>query len=226
VKISLVIPVINEAGQLPQTIRRAWECGADEVVRVDGGSADGSLEIARQSECRLVRSSTGRAVQMNRGARESSGDALVFLHADNWLAVGACAQIRSALSDCQNQFGAFSQQIESPRGVYRWIESGNRWRVKWQGLIYGDQALFIRRNVFDQVGGFPEIELMEDFALSQKLKSVGTPVLLPGPTFVCPRRWEKSGPVRQTIRNWMIATGYRLGVSPNWLAKRYRRHDK
>ncbi len=224
-KISVVIPVINEADHLRRAIRRAWDSGANEVVIVDGGSTDDSVDVARNSNCILVQSDPGRAVQMNRGAHASSGELLIFLHADNWLSASACDQVRSAMSDPRNPFGAFAQRIESERGIYRWIESGNLWRAKWQGLIYGDQGLFIRRDVFVELGGFPEIELMEDFALSRKLKCFGRPVLLPGPTFVNPRRWEKSGPIRQTIRNWMISAGYQLGVSPAWLSKRYRRHD-
>ena len=163
---------------------------------------------------------------MNRGAQQASGDVLVFLHADNWLAPGACDQIRSAFKSNENRFGAFEQQIDNSRRIYRWIEFGNRLRVKWQGLIYGDQAMFIRRDEFEKIGGFPEIELMEDFALSRQLKSLGKPVILPGPTYVNSRRWQKSGPVRQTIRNWFISTAYRCHVSPGWLSKRYRRHDK
>lgn len=225
-KISIIIPVINEADQLPLAIQRAWQSGAGEVVVVDGGSTDSSVDVAENSNCELVRCDAGRAVQMNRGACVARGDVLVFLHADNWLSPTACEQIRSACSNSQYRFGAFEQQIENDRRIYRWIESGNRWRVKWQGLIYGDQAFFIFRDDLEQLGGFPEIELMEDFALSQKLKSIGKPVLLPGPTFVNARRWEKSGPIRQTIRNWLLSMAYRLGVSPNWLSKRYRRHDK
>lgn len=225
-KISIVIPVINEADHVRQAIGRAWKSGADQVVVVDGGSSDHTNTIVGEAECLFVISRPGRAIQMNRGAAESDGDVLVFLHADNWLAENACEQIRAALEKSQHQFGAFRQKIDSAHVVYRWIEYGNQLRVKWQGLIYGDQSFFIERELFDQVGGFPEIELMEDFELSKCLRPMGKPVLLPGPTFVSPRRWEKAGLIRQTVRNWFLTLSYRLGASPKWLAARYRRHDK
>ncbi len=225
-KISIVIPVINEAGQIRLAISRAWASGADQVVVVDGGSSDQTPAIAAAENCLLIESRPGRATQLNRGAAESSGDVFVFLHADNWLATDACNQIRSALEDRQIHFGAFRQKIEGEDRIYRWIETGNELRVKWQGLIYGDQALFIRSEMFERAGGFPEIELMEDFAISQRLCKLGRPVVLAGPTFVNARRWKDTGPVRQTLRNWCLSFAYRLGASPVWLAARYRRHDQ
>lgn len=226
-KISVIIPVVNEAHQLPGALEHAWQCGADEVIVVDGGSTDQTRQIALASDCLLATSPPGRAIQMNRGAELASGDVLVFIHADNWLAPQGGDQMRQALArNGAVPFGAFEQRIENDRRIYRWIETGNRLRVKWQGLIYGDQAFFIRRETFYELGGFPSIQLMEDFELSRRLKSLGPPLLLRGPTYVNARRWEKMGPVRQTVRNWMVAAAYRLGVSASWLAKRYRRHDK
>ena len=207
-------------------IERAWECGADEVVVVDGGSSDGTQEILRKAKCHFVKSSPGRSAQMNAGAKVTEADVLLFLHADNWLSNDACHQIRDAFQESNFGFGAFEQKIGSPDRIYRWIESGNRWRAVRQGLIYGDQALFIRRRLFEQLGGFPKIPLMEDFELSRQTRLVGDAVILPGPTYVSARRWERSGPIRQTLRNWFISCAYRLGASPEWLAKRYRRHDQ
>ena len=225
VKISIIIPVINEADQIRLAIDRAWASGATEVVVVDGGSTDATMEIASGEKCLVVSSLPGRAIQMNCGANASQGDVLVFLHADNWLAAGSCDQIRTAFSDERNRFGGFCQKIEHSRSVYRWIESGNELRLKRQGLIYGDQAFFIRRALFESLGGFPEIQLMEDFAFSRKLRRHGKPVLLSGPTYISPRRWEKNGLARQTLSNWFLSFAYRFGASPAWLASRYRRHD-
>jgi len=226
VKISIVIPVVNESDLIAQSIACAWSAGADQVIVVDGGSTDGTLDQLANLDCELVRSTAGRAIQMNKGAESCTGDVLVFLHADNWLEVGSCSQIRTGLVDSDFEFGAFRQRIDHDRMLFRWVEFGNELRVKWQGLIYGDQAFFITRKRFDLVGGFPQIDLMEDFQISRTLRRFGKPLLLDGPTIVSARRWLTSGVVRQTIRNWMMCGAYRLGVSPRRLNQRYRRHDQ
>ena len=225
-KICIIIPVINEAREISRSIDRACESGADEIVVVDGGSTDGTQDILRDANCVFIESKPGRAIQMNAGAKATRSDVILFLHADNWLAKNACLQIRDAFQNEEIQFDAFEQKIQNEGRVFRWIESGNRWRVARQGLIYGDQAFFIRQDLFEQLGGFPEIPLMEDFELSRRLRVAGKPIILPGPTFVSARRWERVGPIRQTIRNWFLSTAYRLGVSTEWIAKRYRRHDQ
>ena len=226
VKISIVIPVVNEIDVIAQSVERAWSAGADEVIVVDGGSTDGTLAELATLDCNSVQSKAGRALQMNNGVKYSTGEVLVFLHADNWLEVDSCAQIRKALKDSGFEFGAFRQRINDDSLLYRWVEFGNELRVKYQGLIYGDQAFFITRKWFDLVEGFPQIDLMEDFQISRTLRKLGRPLLLDGPTFVSPRRWLKVGVVRQTIRNWMMCCAYRLGVSPDRLSQYYRRHDQ
>ena len=226
VKISIVIPVVNEIDVIAQSVERAWSAGADEVIVVDGGSTDGTLAELATLDCNSVQSKAGRALQMNNGVKYSTGEVLVFLHADNWLEVDSCAQIRKALKDSGFEFGAFRQRINDDSLLYSWVEFGNELRVKYQGLIYGDQAFFITRKWFDLVEGFPQIDLMEDFQISRTLRKLGRPLLLDGPTFVSPRRWLKVGVVRQTIRNWMMCCAYRLGVSPDRLSQYYRRHDQ
>lgn len=228
VKVSIVIPVINESGQISQSVQRAWESGASQVIVVDGGSTDSTPEIVRELDCQLVESLPGRAIQMNAGARVATGNVVVFLHADNWLVEDGCEQIRLALSSNSKTFGGFKQVIEHPRAVYRLIAWGNGMRLKCQGLIYGDQAFFIRREDFEAIGGFPQQALMEDFEISRRLRKrkLGQPCLLMGPTFVSARRWETAGPIRQTVRNWFLSLAYRLGASPEWVSSRYRRHDK
>ena len=218
--------MINEAEQLPESVMRAWQAGAHEVVVVDGGSTDSTKEIATGLECVLTTSPRGRALQLNHGATAASGDVLLFLHADNWLIADACDQIQELFQTTGHLFGGFRQEIQNPRKPFRWIESGNAFRLRRQGLIYGDQAMFVHRELFEKIGGFPEIELMEDFEISRLLKPHGKPALLKGPTYVSARRWERVGWFRQTALNWSLSTAYRWGASPAWIARQYRRHDK
>ena len=225
VSISIIIPAINEAHVIGDAVRRAWQAGADEVVVADGGSVDQTTRLATDEGALVADSALGRGQQLNAGAGMASGDVLLFLHADNWLVAGGCQQIRDAMVSGNVQFGAFEQRIENPRLIYRWIETGNRWRVTWRGLIYGDQGLFIRRELFKSLKGFPEIPIMEDLAFSRILKRQGRAVLLPGPTHVSARRWQHQGPVRQTLRNWYLSTAFLLGASPESLSQKYRRHD-
>ena len=219
--VSVIIPVLNEAGVIRESIARAWQAGADEVLVADGGSTDDTLKIVGESKCRLVSSPAGRAVQQNAAARIATSDVLLFLHADTWLPEGAIAQVRAA---CQNRavtYGAFRQHIEADGLLYRWLERGNAARIRWLGLPYGDQGTFVRRETFAQVGGFPETRLMEDLLLMRRLRKQSWPTLLPGPLFVSARRWQKHGVLRQTARNWLLLAGERLGVSPDQLARWY-----
>jgi rSAM/selenodomain-associated transferase 2 len=222
---SIVIPVINESKQLPIAIDRAWEAGAGEVIIADGGSRDGTQAIAETSQCVLVESKPGRGIQLNAGARQATGDIILFLHVDNWLVKNGCQQIAEAMTDSNSRAGFFKQRIESRKLIYRLIEKGNQWRGQYQRLVYGDQAMFIESTLFRELGGFPDITIMEDFAFSQAIRSHTNFVMLEGPTFVSPRRWEKHGPFRQTATNWLLSSAFRLGASPEWIAQRYRRHD-
>lgn len=220
-KISIVIPVFNEQSVIASAIDRAWLAGADEVVIVDGGSDDDTTANAISQNCQLVTAEKGRASQMNAGATIASGEVLLFLHADNWLAEDSCSQIRAAIQGSSERWGGFRQQIEDPSLLFRLIEHGNSLRCRCQNLVYGDQGIFVTRTLFDSVGGFPKLPLMEDFELSRRLAIQDRPALLPGPIHVSARRWRAKGVVRQTLRNWKIATAYRLGVSVDQLAAWY-----
>ena len=282
--ISVIIPVLNESDRVVDSVEAARFAGADEIILVDGGSTDGTAELARSlarktdraadsgtpergeaaspdpeqatfgqkpagriaREWRVsngeasgtnvsspgpaqvwsVESSPGRARQMNAGAAIARGDCLLFLHVDNRLAPGALDTLRRSWPSDQQAYGGFRQKIESDGRIYRWIEQGNLFRARRQRLVYGDQGLFVSRLLWERWGPFPEVELMEDFILSQRLSRTGPPIILPGPLHVDPRRWERHGPIRQTLTNWMISTAYRLGVPPARLARFYRRHDR
>jgi len=232
-KVSVVIPVINEALAIARSVDLAWKAGADEVIVVDGGSSDSTVEICQQTRCRVVQSEAGRGIQLHAGAMKATGDVLLFLHADNWLVENAIQQIKSLDGDHRQLFGGFQQRIEQAGWMFRWIERGNAWRVRWRGLVYGDQAMFVSKALYDSAGGFRAIVLMEDLAFSQKVKamrrknkSVSTPQLLAGPTHVDARRWQEAGPIRQTLKNWFLSTAYLFGADPHRLAERYGRHDR
>lgn len=218
--ISIVIPTLNEQAAIRISIQSAIDAGAGEIIIADGGSTDDTLAIARDAGAsKLVRSFPGRGTQQNAGAAVATRDVLLFLHADIRLGSECLAQI--ATSD-DFVWGGFRQRIDSPGRSYRAIEFGNSLRVRVRGMAFGDQAIFVRSNVFRQQGGFPEIPLMEDVDLSKRLRRIQHPVLLPGPVKISPRRWEKNGIARQTLTNWSIQIAYATGTSPEKLARRYR----
>ena len=162
---------------------------------------------------------------MNYGAAIATGEILLFLHSDTRLPTDFIEAIKTTLSRPEVIAGAFRLQIDDPQPSLRWIERMVQWRSQFFSLPYGDQAVFVTRQAFDECGGFPDFELMEDVALGDRLKKLGWPVLLEGPVEVGARRWKKNRAVRQTVKNWYLFTRYRLGSSPKKLANLYRRHD-
>ena len=223
--VSFVIPALNESANISRAVETAFNAGAEEVIVADGGSSDDTVERASSAGARVVHSSPGRAVQQNAGASLATGDVLLFQHADNWCAPATVEQIRTALADEAVQGGAFRQRIEAAGILFRLLEWGNAIRVTWRRTPFGDQAIFMRRAFFNQLGGFPEVRLMEDVLLMHEFRKHCRPVLLDGPHYVCARRWQERGVVRQTLRNWRIQLAHRWGASPEELARLYPRHD-
>lgn len=223
-KISVIIPTLNEAGTIARAIGGAQSGGAHEVIVVDGGSDDGTGDVVRPMQCDLLECAPGRAAQQNLGARHATGDVLLFQHADNWLDPVGLHQIEAALADDGVLGGAFLQQIEASGRLYRALERGNAWRARRLKLPYGDQGIFMRRQVFERLGGFPEVPIMEDLLLMRRFRRLGRPVLLPGPLHVSPRRWQRNGVVGQTARNWLLLSATLLGVSPHRLVAFYPPH--
>ena len=220
--LSIVIPTLNEAAGIQQNIQRAWELRPHEIIVSDGLSDDGTGDLARSSGATVVTSERGRGRQLNAGARAATGDVLLFLHADCWLEPSSAEQIETALRDDAVIGGAFRQRIDHDRKIFRWLEWSNGLRVRWKHLPFGDQGIFVRRSAFEVAGGFAEVRLMEDVLLMREFRRRRWRLeLLPGPIHVDPRRWLKHGVVRQTLRNWMLLTGLRLGVSPDRLAEYY-----
>ncbi|MCA8997528.1 MAG: TIGR04283 family arsenosugar biosynthesis glycosyltransferase [Planctomycetaceae bacterium] len=225
-RISVIIPVLNEEEHIADVIaatRRAGEC---EIIVCDGGSTDQTIIRANDADL-VLQTKPGRAAQMNAGAAEATGRVLLFLHADCRLSEGFHQAILSALTDPKVVGGCFQQSIDNKRPIYRGIEWGNAQRVHWLGWIYGDQGLFIKRELFAKLHGFPPVPLMEDLYLSKQLHRHGRLTVLPGPLMVDARRWEKTGPIRLTLRNWSFIVLAHLGVSLDQLASCYghvRRH--
>ncbi|QDV13179.1 PGL/p-HBAD biosynthesis glycosyltransferase [Rosistilla oblonga] len=223
-EISVVIPALNEAENIDRCVRSVAAAG--EVIVVDGGSDDATAEIAAAAGAKVIVSSSGRATQQNAGAKVASGAVLMFLHADNHLAADAIEQVCNALTEQPERWGgAMEQRIESAGIAFRLLEWGNACRVRLRGLPFGDQAIFVRRDAFQRVGGFPDEPIMEDLILSQRLRQIARPLILPGPVFVDPRRWQQRGIVRQTFRNFALQIAFALGVSPRRLRQYYANHQ-
>ena len=220
-KLSVIIPALNEAAGIEAAIGRAWDLAPCEVIVVDGGSSDATVQTARQCQCILLESPRGRAVQQNLGSQHAQGDVLLFLHADTWLDAAGIEQIEAAFADPKVVSGAFRQCIDAPGMRYRCLERGNALRVQLRGLPYGDQGIVIRRETFERMGRFPEVRLLEDWLFMRQLRRSAWPVLMPGPLHVSARRWQKHGVLRQTLRNWSILAAASLGVSPDRLADYY-----
>jgi rSAM/selenodomain-associated transferase 2 len=220
--VSVIIPTWNEAETIAATIRSLREQGPCEIIVVDGGSTDTTLEQARAAD-RVIVAEPGRAVQMNAGAREATCEILLFLHADCRLDHGALRAIERTLSRRKVLAGCFSMRVAAEGWGYRSIDACASARVRFSGIVYGDQGLFLRRSDFERLGGFPLIRLMEDVFFSHRIATEGRVVVLPERIHVSPRRWQKIGMVRQTLRNWTLTALALAGVSPDRLAEYYPR---
>ncbi|MBI1819771.1 MAG: TIGR04283 family arsenosugar biosynthesis glycosyltransferase [Nitrospirae bacterium] len=221
-KISVIIPVLNEEKVLQKTLQRLKK-GADlELIVVDGGSLDSTPAIARAFTRKVFASPPGRARQMNEGARHAEGEILLFLHADSQIAPGGLGRIVPAITGGQALGGAFRLAIDSQNIFLRMIAWFANLRTAITGIPYGDQGIFITRSAFEKMGGFPDIPLMEDVELSKKMKRAGKIVLLKEKIAASPRRWKKEGIFLTTLKNWTLLACYLLGVPAERLAARYR----
>jgi len=218
--LSIIIPTLNEAERIATTIARTRGLGPCEIIIADGGSSDRTRELAVGADA-VIETPRGRAVQQNSGAAAARGEVLLFLHADCWLEPGALQGIQAALDDPGSVGGCFRQTIDAPGVAYRLLECGNSLRVRTLGWAYGDQGIFVRREVFTALGGFPALPLMEDLYFTKRLQRAGRFRLLFQRLHVSPRRWERKGVVRQTLRNWRLIALAHCGVSLERLARHY-----
>ena len=219
--ISVIIPVLNEAKLLENTLTQLQpELEGHELIVVDGGSTDNTLSIAKKYG-RVISSERGRAKQLNAGAASASGDILIFLHADIWLEKGAFEAVESTLA---SGFvgGGFLQKIDGKSYLYRVIEITADMRGKYLKVFYGDSGIFVRRTVFQRIGGFPDVPIMEEMGFSKELRRLGKTKMIVPHIHISARRWERNGIVRTTAKNWLITFLYFIGFSLDRLAKLYR----
>ena len=193
---------------------------------VDGGSTDATAAVAaRYPRARLLASPRGRARQMNAGARATRGDVLLFLHADTLLPDGALGAVEAALVDPGVAAGRFDVSFDNPRLVFRMIAWFMNERSRWTGISTGDQALFVRRAVFESLGGYAEMPLMEDVELCRRLKRRGRLAALPLRVRTSARKWERDGAIRTILLMWALRFLYMAGVSPERLHRWYYRRE-
>jgi rSAM/selenodomain-associated transferase 2 len=218
--LSVVIPALNEEPCIGDAVRSVRDVA--EVIVVDGGSADATVDAAERAGARVIHSPRGRGVQLDRGARAAAGDWLVFLHADTRLEPGWDRALSSLEGDVLG--GAFRLAVRSPRRAYRVIEAGVALRCRLFRLPFGDQAIFVRREVYGMIGGFPPFPLMEDLVFSQRLARAGRMAFPPLRAFTSARRWEEGGVVATTVRNLGLQALYACGWPPERLARFYGEH--
>ncbi len=219
--ISIIIPTYNEASTIKITIEHLKNLnGIHEIIVVDGGSADETISKIAEG-VKLIQAPKGRAIQMNTGAQIASGEVLLFLHSDTRLPYDVPEQIKTALSNKNVIGGAFKLKFDHPGLFFYLAALGSNLRAALTGIYFGDQAIFARRKDFLQLGGYPAVELMEDWILSRKLKLAGKTVLLTGPVITSARRWLFYGKWRTAWLMHKIKFLYLLGVSPSHLNRMY-----
>ncbi|WP_373499247.1 TIGR04283 family arsenosugar biosynthesis glycosyltransferase [Desulfococcus sp.] len=224
--ISVVIPVLHESGGINRLLAHLTRlpcAGNLEIIVVDGAPSAETIEAIRDPRVRKVRSGRGRGIQMNAGAREASGDILLFLHADTRLPPSGPADIARAMRSSSAVGGAFSLSIDSRCPCYRVIETTATLRSRITRVPYGDQAIFIRRGYFLRIGGFAAFPILEDVELMRRIKKTGERIVLLSPRVrTSARRWERTGIFRNTLRNWLILILFRMGVPAERLDRFYR----
>lgn len=221
-KISVIIPVLNEAATIQETLSEFPAVSGVEVIIVDGGSQDETVTLAQSMGMKVISAPLGRASQMNAGAAVATGDILLFLHGDTRLPHEFDHWVRQILQEPGTIAGAFELRIDSEQRGLRWVERMVNWRSHFLALPYGDQAIFLKAAVFRDLGGFPELPIMEDFEFIRGLRRLGKIGIIPTPVITSGRRWQRLGVLKTTLINQLIIAGYYLGISPNRLVRWYR----
>lgn len=220
-KVSVIIPVLNEERTIVTTLRAVVALAPHEIIVVDGGSSDRTRELCGSFDVKLLSAERGRARQMNSGARQATGDVLVFLHADTRLPETALADIELALSDRRCIGGRFDVDLEGSHPMLKVVGALINFRSRITRVGTGDQAIFVRRRIFEQAGGYPDIPLMEDVAFCRALKRLGPIACLRSRVATSARRWENDGVWRTILRMWALKALYFAGVAPTRLKHFY-----
>jgi rSAM/selenodomain-associated transferase 2 len=222
--ISIIVPVLNESTALPTLLERLLPLQQQgcEVLFVDGGSVDGSVDRIEAAEFRVVQSERGRARQMNAGAAQAKGDVFLFLHADTELPLVAIECVRQALASGKHRWGRFDVRISGSHWMLPVIATMMNLRSRLTGIVTGDQAMFVLRTSFHAAGGFADQPLMEDIALSKRLLGISRPACIAQRVTTSGRRWETRGVWRTIGLMWRLRWDYWRGVAPDLLARAYR----
>ncbi len=218
--ISIIIPTLNEAENIPALKPLVQQVA--EVIIVDGGSSDATVQIAADLGLAVLSTDKGRGAQNNLGAGKATSQILLFLHADTVLPSDFPKLVNNCLAQKDTILGAFSLGIESTSLLLRIVCAGANFRSRILQLPYGDQSLFIRKTDFEKLGGFPETPIMEDYIFAKLAKKKGEIETLPQTVLTSARRWQKLGAIRTTCVNQLMILGYQLGITPEKLASFYR----
>lgn len=221
-KISIIIPVLNEAKNLASALASTQPSENVETIVVDCGSQDDTIAIAQACGVKVLSAPASRAQQMNRGAAAATGHILLFLHADTRLPVGFDKLVRETLAQPEVIAGAFALRIDASLWSLRLVETGVNWRSRRLQMPYGDQAIFLTAAVFHQMGAFPEFPMMEDFEMMRRLKRCGRIAIIKKPVLTSGRRWLQKGVCQTTLMNQIAIGSYLIGISPERIIRWYR----
>ncbi|MBE9223990.1 TIGR04283 family arsenosugar biosynthesis glycosyltransferase [Phormidium sp. LEGE 05292] len=224
IKISVIIPVLNEAKVIKNILLNLQNYSELEVIVVDGGSEDETFAIAESFGCKVLSSPRGRSIQMNAGAAIATGNILLFLHGDTILPANFPQMVLAATQKPGVVGGAFELAIDAKIRGIRLVEKMVNWRSHFFSLPYGDQAIFIKAEIFQKIGCFPIQPIMEDFVFIRKLKKIGKIAIISPPVITSGRRWQQLGIIKTTLINQLMILGYYLGVPPEKLASFYRKN--
>ncbi|CAH1198629.1 Transferase 2, rSAM/selenodomain-associated [Candidatus Nitrotoga sp. BS] len=223
-RLSIIVPILNEVEQLPELFAHLlpYQRAGCEIIFVDGGSTDGSAMLTEVAGFTALRTTRGRANQMNVGAAQASGDVLLFLHADSRLPQGAARHIEQALANKVHCWGRFDVCITGRPFMLRVVARLMNWRSRLTGIATGDQAIFVRRDMFAHLRGFPDQPLMEDVELSKRLLTLSRPACIAHCVTTSGRRWETRGVWRTILLMWRLRWAYWRGMDASELVKLYR----